>query len=171
MTSRDANLLGALTTTLADRLFAAMAEEVGVSGVAASVLVLIDAEQDITIEQLARVLGVAQPSMTRAVTVLESSGFIAKEPAVDKRSRVLRLTDAGQAMLVRMLSRRAALLEEAISAVAPEDAPVLSRALAAMLEAMPKRSDDRFRICRLCDEAACGPRANCPVERGSDKLG
>lgn len=170
MTIKVANLLGALSLALADRFEDEMADEAGIGGAAVAALVLIDAEPGLTIEALAGITGVAQSSMTRAIAQLHASGFVTKTPGTDRRTLVLALTEAGRGRLSRMLDRRAAVLESALSAVAPEDRAAVERGLSAMLQALPRAPGDRFRICRLCDEGSCGPHAECPVERGATKL-
>lgn len=171
MTLKAANLLGAVSLALADRFQAEMSAEIGIGGAAVAAMVLIDAEPGLTIEALAVVAGVAQSSMTRAVAQLHSAGFVTKSPGQDRRTISLQLTEEGRARLSRMLDRRARVLEAAVAAVAPADRASFERALGDILQSMPQAESDRFRICRLCDEASCGPHHACPVEQGAARLG
>src|SRR5262245_51575564 len=147
-----------------------MEEELGIAGVAASVLVLIDAERDITIERLAKLLSVAQSSLTRAIQQLDALGLVEKAPGKDRRTLILRLTRDGKRKLARMLRLRAAILEAAIGVLPAGHQRAFAEGLGAALSGILQTPDDRFRICRLCDESSCGGYKDCPVEQGAARL-
>ncbi len=50
-----------------------------------------------TIGQLAAVIGISQPGVTRSVGQLAKLGIVADRPAADQRSRLVELTEAGRA--------------------------------------------------------------------------
>jgi MarR family transcriptional regulator, negative regulator of the multidrug operon emrRAB len=170
MTTKSANLLGALSLALTDKFSAAMEEELGIGGIAGSALVLIDAETDITIESLAKVLHTAQSSLTRAVQQLVNLGHVKKLPGKDRRTLILKITAKGEKKLSRMLERRAVILDAALSVLPREAQAGFSASLEVILSELLQSPEDRFKVCRLCDEDSCGEQSECPVERGATAL-
>ncbi len=170
MTKSSANRLGALALVLSDRLTGAIEEELGIGGMAPAALMTIKVEESITIERLAKILHLGQSSMVRAVQALEARGLVKKLPGQDRRTLLLRLTPSGRKMVSVLLARRAAIVERAFDAVPTKSRSALAAGLDAMLEAMVEKAEDKYPICRLCDEDACGGFEDCPVERGSLRI-
>lgn len=167
---RLGNLLGALALALADEIRQAMEEELGMTGSAAAALLMVDIEDDVTVERIARQLHLAQPTMVRTIALLEEQGLVRKERVADRRVRRLSLTSKGRQKVVRLLERRGRILARYVDALAPGEQTTLGQALEKLLPAAVRQEAQKYVICRLCDEAVCGPQ-ECPVERGAMRAG
>src|SRR4051794_28089748 len=109
---RTANLLGALSLTLAERAGAAIAGGTEVAGTDAAALVTLHnyAEGE-PLEVLRRALGLSQPGTVRLVDRLERRGLVVRgRGSDDARTVGARLTGAGRDAAVRILTARAEFL-------------------------------------------------------------
>lgn len=166
MTTKPANVLGALALALTDRMLAKVEDELGFGGIAAGVLVQIDGGQCITVEALARELRVAQPSITRTVQLLHTKRLIQKCPGSDRRSFKLRLTPRGRTKVKRVLEQRADVLEAALERLPQSRRASFAQALEIILENLNQAKQSPHRVCRLCDFDSCGDaEEDCPVAR------
>lgn len=59
--------------------------------------VVMDEVEPIRVRDLARTLKLQKPVVSRALTVLQGMGFIARVRGADKRDRFISVTDAGRA--------------------------------------------------------------------------
>lgn len=163
---RLGNLLGALALALTDAMRQAMDEELTMSGSAAAALLMVGTEDGVTIERIARQLRLAQPTMVRAIALLEEQGFVRKEPTADRRVRKLSLTAKGRQKATRLLDGRARILAQYVETLGPRELLDLGHVLEKLLAAAVREENQKYTICRLCNEAICGPE-ECPVERGA----
>lgn len=158
-----ANLLGALALAVGDAGRAAVEAAAGLpaSGVAALFALGVEPGQDIG--ALAAVAGVNHSTMVRIVERLEAEGLVVRsDPAGDRRRVRLALAPEGEARRRAALAAREAALCAALAPLDAEDRASLRRALSAVLAGLTVGDAVGDRICRLCDEDACGP--HCPVE-------
>lgn len=159
------NRLGALALALHDRQARAVALGAGLSPSRAAALVSVGAAPGLGVGELAAIVGVTQPVATRLLADLERDGLLRRER--EGRAVRLALTPEGAALRDRVLALRA---EEAGTALAlaerdaPAGAAPLLALVDALLAALTSDAAAGDRICRLCDEAACG-LGECPVER------
>lgn len=80
--------------------------------------------------EIARRLGLATPTVTRAATRMEAAGLLRREPhAQDRRMIRLRLTDRGRCLEKDIDAEIAAVTERALAGVSPADRDALTRAL------------------------------------------
>ncbi|MFD0316016.1 MarR family winged helix-turn-helix transcriptional regulator [Streptomyces flavalbus] len=85
-------------------------------GGSAAVLTLLDRHGDMRIGRLAELLAVDMSVTSRHVAHVAERGWIVRSPdPADKRSRILRLTPAGHAVLDELSRRSSALLAERLS--------------------------------------------------------
>jgi DNA-binding MarR family transcriptional regulator len=162
MSDAAANRLGALALALTDAQTAAVRRAGGLGPAATAALVALGVDPGAPIAELARVAGLTHSVMVRAVEGLVADGLVARGAAADRRRAALTLTQAGAARRDALLTARRAVLDRARAALAPEAAAGFDAAVDAMLAALTDGRDGADRLCRLCDEAACGPA--CPVE-------
>lgn len=162
------NRLGALGLALHDRQARAVAVGTGLSESRAAALVSVGADPGIGVGRLSEVLGVTQSVATRIVDDLAGEGLLAKGPGRTGREVALTLTPEGAATRARILALRAGVLHEALGDVPAGAGPLLTLvdALLTSLTRSPREGD---RICRLCDEEACG-LDDCPVERAARRM-
>ena len=157
--ARTANLLGALALE-ATRVMESVREPVGQAGAAASALVTIGAYPGRTIEQLRAPLGLSQPGAVRLVERLASGGWVERAGSRGRRGFELRLTEAGEAVVDELLSRRRAALAELMDPLSGAERRQLETLLEKLLVARTNDRADLERLCRLCERRVC---VRCPV--------
>lgn len=76
---------------------------------------------------------VSPPAMTKTVSGLESRGLVVRRPdPSDGRSVLLEITPAGEDLVLRARSERAAILAELVAELDPRDRAALTEALPAL---------------------------------------
>jgi MarR family transcriptional regulator, negative regulator of the multidrug operon emrRAB len=175
--ARLANLLGAWSLAVSDRITAAAAAAAGRGGQAPAALVALDQfAEGGTIEQLRQVLGLTHSAAVRLVDGLAADRHVSRRHvAGDRREVSLRLTASGRAAARRIAQARAAAVEGVLSGLSQPQ----RRSLTAMAERLTAdlaslRLDQRAMgdapaggwLCRLCDFHACGRgEGRCPASR------
>lgn len=152
------NYLAVLGTLIDDRLAAAFAP---LSPSAAAVLLTLHHHSPLTTAELAQVIAIAQPTVTRLVSGLAAQGLIRREERAG-RITPLTLTPAGVARSAALQAARAAAIAPLLGTLTPAEhaafADMLARILAA---ATPSRRFART-TCRYCDHEICDGPA-CPI--------
>jgi MarR family transcriptional regulator, negative regulator of the multidrug operon emrRAB len=159
-----ANLLGALGVAIGDRLARA-----GAVGTAAEALVAVSGDgAGMTIDALARRVGITHSGAVRLVERLVRDGLVQRSRGLDQRSAALALTPEGYRNLRRVLARRELELESLLALLGDEERSEIARSVDLLLRRIGETGDDRERICRLCDRDACGHlRGDCPISPAS----
>lgn len=165
---RAANLLGALSLVVADRMADELAATSGQSLTTATALsALHDFLDDPSVDLLRQVLGLTHSGTVRLVDRLAAAGYVRRLPGPDGRTTAVRLTASGRRAAARVAAARAEVLDHAMSALAALPAAeraAFERSLATVLVAMMRGPGATRWICRLCDTGACGrPQGRCPV--------
>ena len=174
---RLANLLGAWSLAVSDRVTAAAATAAGRGGQAPAALVALDQfAEGSTIDQLSGVLALTHSATVRLVDALVSDGHVARRRrAGDRRAVALRLTASGRAAARRVTRARAQAVRTSLEGLSDAQ----RRSLTAMAERLTSdlaalRLEERAVgnpppagwLCRLCDFEACGrPVGRCPAAR------
>lgn len=169
-TGRQANLLGALSLTLADRLRAAAELGAGQGGSAPAALVSLAGYLDgRPIDALRDPLGLSHSAAVRVVDRLVEAGLARRRPGSDRRSVAVELTAAGRRAGARAVTARRKALEQALAALDAEERIELTRLHEKLLAALTDSRATARNTCRLCDIDACGHKeGRCPVTRGAD---
>jgi len=173
--ARLANLLGAWSLAVSDRITAAAAVAAGRGGQAPAALVALDQFADgRTIEELSAVLGLTHSATVRLVDALVADGHVARRRrAGDRRAVAIRLTAAGRATARRIGRARGEAVQEVLGGLSATQ----RRSLTAMAERLTGdlaalRLEQRAAgevpaggwLCRMCDFEACGrPAGRCPA--------
>lgn len=173
--SRLANLLGAWSLAVSDRITAAAAMAAGRGGQAPAALVALDQFADgRTIEELSAVLGLTHSATVRLVDGLVADGNVARRRrSGDRRAVAIRLTARGRATARRIILARGEAVREALGGLTATQ----RRSLTAMAERLTGdlatlRLEQRAAgevpaggwLCRMCDFVACGrPDGRCPA--------
>jgi DNA-binding MarR family transcriptional regulator len=160
-----ANLLGALSLALSDRLedavtgAAALAENDGVALSALDQFL-----ESPRIDLLAQVLGLTSPGTVRLVDRLERAGLARRVSGSDGRITSVVLTAAGRRRAKAVAGARTAMLDEALTALSPSERRQFAELAGKILAGLIRPPGARRWTCRLCDVVACG-RADgrCPV--------
>jgi DNA-binding MarR family transcriptional regulator len=162
---QTANLLGALSLVLADRMADAMAEAGGrpESGAAALSALLHFLDRP-AVDLLRQVLGLTSSGTVRLVDRMAESGYVQRGPGADGRSTSLSLTGAGQAAAEQVAAARAEVLLGALDGLSPAERETLRELMSKMLAGLIRGPGAVRWMCRLCDTGVCrGTEGGCPV--------
>jgi DNA-binding MarR family transcriptional regulator len=166
--ARDANLLGALSLAVTERMGEAVevASAQGASAPAALAALETFLEGE-SIDALRRVLGLTHSGAVRLVDRLQSAGLIARGAAADGRAVALALTPAGREAARRVLAEREAALSAVLAPLTSPERRELARLHEKLLAGTATDRDSARHVCRLCDPVACGHwDGRCPVTEG-----
>ena len=170
-----ANVLGALSLVVADRMNAAVEAVAALGPSAPAALAALHEFLDGgSVTQLSSVLGLSHSGTVRLVDRLAVEGLVERIGAQDGRAVSVALTSSGRRVALRIRQARSKALTSALSALTSDEVDNLAAALDKMLttitlsraEERSAHSHDRPQpwLCRLCDFAACGrSEGNCPV--------
>jgi DNA-binding MarR family transcriptional regulator len=162
---RTGNLLGALSLAVTDRTSDAAGDALGQSDSAAVALsALHHFLDDPSVDLLRQVLGLTPSGTVRLVDRLQDAGYVTRRPGRDGRSVSLRLTASGRRAAERVSGARAAVLQDALSRLAPDERQAFDEILSRVIVGFIRGPGATRWMCRLCDTTACGREAGrCPV--------
>ncbi|MFM8746989.1 MAG: MarR family winged helix-turn-helix transcriptional regulator [Aestuariivirga sp.] len=162
-----ANIVGALSVGLADRIVEETEALVGVGANASAALVLIGSRPDLTIDDLRHGMKLTHSATVRTVMRLNAAGLVEKRSGRDGRSVYLRLNAKGRRDMNRALQLREKIVGEALSALNPAELAQFGAMAARVLPKVVTRSETAEVICRLCDGKVCTD-AECPLTKERD---
>lgn len=161
---RTANLLGALSLALSDRLVDTVVETVGAGTSAPAALVTLLSEPGIGVTQLGGRIGLSQPAAARLVTGLVSEALVERCSTSDSRGVALHVTAHGRKKAQEAIAARQRMISEFISVLDPDEQKALTGAMEKLLTRLLNDDGRPFVLCRLCDRAICIADDNiCPV--------
>jgi DNA-binding MarR family transcriptional regulator len=164
-TARDANLLGALSLTVAERMLEGGPEtaRLGPSG-APALLALASWLDGGSIEQLRAILDLTHSGAVRLVDRLADAGCVERRAGPDARTVALGVTARGARLAQEIREERAAAVEAVLAPLGAAERGELERLLEALLAGVARGPAAPGRICRMCDAVACGHyEGRCPV--------
>ncbi len=164
--SRDANLLGALSTAVTDELDRAEAATSYLTRTQSTALNVVATHRGGTIRDLAEALELSHPGTVRLVDRLQEDGYIERRAGQDARSVALHLTAAGRRLWNRQRRARDARLDELVSVLPRSARASLRSAVEILLAELGSEPTGAATICRRCDVAEC-PQDRCPVARAT----
>jgi DNA-binding MarR family transcriptional regulator len=171
---RTANLLGALSLALSDRMSGAIAEAAGQSDrpgsetAAEALSALRHFLETPSIDRLRQVLGLTSSGTVRLVDRLQDAGYVERAKGEDGRTTVVRLTSAGRAAAVRVSDAREAVLVDAMAALSPEQREAFEGIAGSLLVGLIRGPGATRWQCRLCNTGICGVQTReCPVTRAA----
>jgi DNA-binding MarR family transcriptional regulator len=164
-TEHTANLLGALSLVVYDRMVEAIGAAAGHSDTAATTLsALLHFLDRPSIDRLRQVLGLTSSGTVRLVDRLVDAGLARRVSGVDGRVSHLELTTAGRRAARRVSQARAGVLAGALAGLSPAERKTFDRLLSRVLVGFIRGPGAVRWMCRLCDMTACGRSAgHCPV--------
>jgi MarR family transcriptional regulator, negative regulator of the multidrug operon emrRAB len=167
---RQANLLGAVSLAVSDRVRVAAELAAGQGGSAPAALVsLATYLEGGPIDSLRGPLGLTHSAAVRVVDRLVDAGLVLRREGADRRSVAVALTPAGREAAERAARARAEAVEAAMSALDPAERAELARLNEKLLATLTDGRATAGHICRLCDAEACGHYdGRCPVTRAAD---
>jgi MarR family transcriptional regulator, negative regulator of the multidrug operon emrRAB len=168
--ARGANLLGAVSLAVADRVRAVAERGAGHGGSAPAALVSLAGYLDGSpIDSVRGPLGLTHSATVRVVDRLVAAGLARRRGGTDRRSVAVELTAPGRAAAAAAVRARGQALEEALAALDPVERGELARLHEKVLAALTDGRAAAGHICRLCDSHACGhEQGRCPVTRAAD---
>jgi DNA-binding MarR family transcriptional regulator len=161
---RTANLLGALTGEVTNRLDRQLKEHPNQTSSFAAALNVIAYFEGCMNTQLASALRLSHPATVRLVDKLEAEGLVEARDAKDGRAVALFLTKKGKARTKTVLEQRCVTLSAVIEVLSAGEQSQFVGCLEKLLAHMTGSVDQAVYICRLCDEIAC-PADHCPVHQ------
>jgi MarR family transcriptional repressor of emrRAB len=168
--ARQANLLGAVSLAITDRVRAAAEQATGQGGSAPAALIsLAGYLEGGPIDSLRGPLGLTHSAAVRLVDRLVAAGLARRREGADRRSVAVALTPPGREAAERATRARAEAVEAALGALDPAERADLARLNEKLLAALTDGRATAGHICRLCDADACGHyEGRCPVTRAAD---
>jgi MarR family transcriptional regulator, negative regulator of the multidrug operon emrRAB len=168
--AREANLLGAVSLAVSDRVRAAAERGAAQGGSAPAALVSLAGYLDGSpIDAVRGPLGLTHSATVRLVDRLVAAGLARRREGPDRRSVAVELTPAGHRAAAEAVRARAEALEEALGDLDPGERAELARLHAKVLGTLTDGRAAAGHICRLCDSHACGhEEGRCPVTRAAD---
>jgi DNA-binding MarR family transcriptional regulator len=162
---QTANLLGALSLMIADRMADAMGEAGGRPESAAAALSALWHFLDRpSVDLLRQVLGLTSSGTVRLVDKMARAGYVERGPGTDGRSTSVTLTPAGRAAAERVGTARTEVLHGALAGLSAEERAVLGTIMGKVLAGLMREPGAVRWMCRLCDIGACrGAAGGCPV--------
>jgi DNA-binding MarR family transcriptional regulator len=166
---RAANLLGALSLAVTDRIDEAAARAGGMGASAPAALTALNGPAaGATIDALRRIVGLTHSGGVRLVDRLAEAGLVERRLGADQRSVALWLTPDGRRAARRVLAQREAAVEAVMAGLTAAERNGLVRAAERMLASLNEVPGAEARVCRLCDVEACGrPRGRCPMRHAA----
>ena len=160
MKTEIANLLGALSLAVMDRIEQGAREVVGRGGETPAALVVIGYGQGMTNDKLRRILGLSHSGTVRLVDRLVSDQFVERRSGKDGREVALWLTATGAAARKDLLRSRISAVASLLEVLSPAEGQRLETLIRELLARQDTSELDRFTICRMCDDRTC---TNCPL--------
>jgi MarR family transcriptional repressor of emrRAB len=168
--ARGANLLGAVSLAVTDRVRAAAERGAAQGGSAPAALISLAGYLDGSpIDAVRSPLRLTHSATVRLVDRLVAAGLARRREGRDRRSVAVELTPAGYAAAAEAVKARAAALEEALADLDQDERAELARLHAKVLASLTDGRATAGHICRLCDSHACGhEEGRCPVTQAAD---
>lgn len=155
-----ANLLGALSLAVMDRIEQAARELMGRGGETPAALVVIGYGPGMTNDQLRRILNLSHSGTVRLVDRLVADRLVERRPGKDAREVALHLTAKGTAARRNLLASRISAVASFAGVLSASERKRLGELMRGLLSRQDTSELDRFTICRMCDDRAC---TNCPL--------
>lgn len=160
-----ANLLGAFSLVIADRMADVMAEAGGrPESAAATLSALLHFLDRPTVDLLRQVLGLTSSGTVRLVDRLVAAGYLERGPGPNGRTTSVTLTEAGRAAAAGVIAARAAVLDGALAVLSPAEREAFGALAGKVLTGLIRPPGATRWMCRLCDVGMCRAAAGgCPV--------
>ncbi|MHC2337030.1 MarR family winged helix-turn-helix transcriptional regulator [Bradyrhizobium sp. USDA 4454] len=155
-----ANLLGALSLAVMDRIEQGAREVVGRGGETPAALIVIGYGQGMTNDKLRRILGLSHSGTVRLVDRLVSDRLVERRAGKDGREVALHLTASGTASRNELLASRISAVTSLLDVLSSAERKQLATLIRELLARQNTSEMDRFTICRMCDDRVC---TNCPL--------
>ena len=158
-----ANILGALSVLIQDRVESAWQSDLDLSPMAAAALVQIDNEPGSSIELVAGRIGLTHSATVRVIDKLAERGLVEKDRArQDARAQSLKLSKAGKRTAQELHAARNRVTDNLLADLDPAQRKALETAVSAILHRSVDPGREADVTCRVCDDRRCTPDI-CPI--------
>jgi MarR family transcriptional repressor of emrRAB len=161
-----ANLLGALSLAVMDRIEQTARDIIGRAGETPAALIVLGYRPGMTNDMLRRRLRLSHSGTVRLVDRLVSDRLIERRPGKDGREVALHLTAKGAASREDLLTSRISAVASFVDVLSASERKRLGELIRAVLARQDTSEMDRFTICRMCDNGVC---SNCPLPTAASK--
>jgi DNA-binding MarR family transcriptional regulator len=117
---------------------------------------------DVSVTELASALGLSHSAAVRVADRLQQARLVERNASGPGRRVSLRLTAPGRAAAAAAATRRAALIDRALSALGAAERARFLADMGRVAGALALTGSQAERACRLCDQPACR-LAGCPL--------
>ena len=155
------NKIGVLGVLLSDALEEA---QFALSRSAAALLLTLFYRQHKTATDMAKVLGVSQPTVTRVLDGLVRQGFVERKGRSGRIS-LLRLTPVGLRKARLLQDARLNAMKDLLSVLSKGERVAFEHALDKILAGATRSRAFAYTVCRLCNHTIC-TGSLCPIGRG-----
>ena len=160
--ARALNIFGAFGLLLADRVFACIDEQPGLSRQEGVALIQVGLFSP-SFANLETSLRLTQSATSRLVAKLAAKGLVTKlARSEDPREKFLRLTREGEERMQDILQARQAELHSVFAVLDSEEAARLLAIVSKILAANIGSKKESDQVCRMCDLVKC-PQDRCPA--------
>jgi MarR family transcriptional repressor of emrRAB len=168
---RDANLLGALSLAVSERLETATSTAAAHGGSGPAALAALETFlEGSSIDTMRKPLGLTHSAAVRLVDRLAGGGLVTRAAGEDGRSVAVFLTPAGRRAAGQVQEGRMLALTNVLAPLDAAEREQLTRLVEKLLAGLTAGRADARHICRLCDAGACGhEEGRCPVTRAADR--
>ena len=158
-----ANVLGALSLLIQDRVESAWQGELDLSPMAAAALVQIDNDPGSSIELIASHIGLTHSATVRLIDKLAERGLVEKDRArKDARAQSLTLSRAGKRVAQQLHALRNRVIDGLLGGLDQGQREGLKEAIRAILHRCVEPGREADVTCRVCDDRRCTPDI-CPI--------
>jgi DNA-binding MarR family transcriptional regulator len=158
-----ANILGALSVLIQDRVESAWQSDLDLSPMAAAALVQIDGEPGCPIELVAGRIGLTHSATVRVIDKLAERGLVEKDRArKDARAQSLTLSKAGKRTAQQLHTARNRVTDDLLTGLDSAQRQALEAAISIILHRTVEPGREADVTCRVCDDRRCSPDI-CPI--------
>ena len=161
---RSGNLFGTFIVAAHDRLLQDLADQSPLAPQTAAALVVIRHNPGEAIHFLSAALELTHSGTVRVVDTLCAAGLVLRVPGVRGDARVvsLKLTDAGEREVQRVLAIRRRYVEKLLASLTREETAGLTKVVERLLAQLTVSQPQSDHMCRFCEEDVC-PQDRCPI--------
>lgn len=159
---RTANILGALSLAISDKLLTELKEHSRQNDTSAAALNVIGCTEGISNGQLGKALGITHSATVRLLDKLVESQLVEVRAGTDRRAVAIFLTSNGRERVVEMLKGRCEILGGIVDLLNVEQRQQLNSIAETLLAQFTEGPVHSMQVCRLCDAVSC-PTDRCPV--------
>lgn len=159
---RTANILGALSLAISDKLLTQLKEHSRQNDTSAAALNVIGCAEGISNGQLGTALGITHSATVRLLDKLVESQLVEVRTGTDKRAVAIFLTGTGRERVAEVLESRSLILGSIVDRLNCDQRNQLNAIAETLLEQFTEGPVHSMHICRLCDAVSC-PTDRCPV--------